>query len=222
MIMNHQASLLIVDDEALHLKALCDTLGEEGFRTTGFTSPKDALDALRHGEFDLLLTDLMMPEMDGIALIRAALSIDKNLAGIVMTGQGTIPTAVEAIKMGAVDYVLKPFKVSAVVPVISRALGARHLRLENIHLQETVAIYELSMTIAFARDCGTILRKLADAIFEQGDAAGVSVFLPSPDGKELCVAVAVGKDHERLTAKRIPITYALSSWVATAEQLFSA
>src|ERR1041385_522848 len=104
MITNHQASLLIVDDAALHMKALCDTLKDEGFTTTGFTSPKEALDTLGRQEFDLLLTDLMMPEMDGISLVKAALEIDTNLVAIVMTGQGTIPTAVEAIKIGAVDY----------------------------------------------------------------------------------------------------------------------
>jgi PAS domain S-box-containing protein len=221
MITNPQARLLIVDDEALLMKALCDTLEQEGYATTGFTSGKEALEALREHEFDLLLTDLMMPEMDGISLLRAALEIDKTLVGILMTGQGTISTAVDAMKMGASDYVLKPFKVSTVLPVISRALNARRLRMENMQLLETVAIYELSMTIAFARDTGTILRKMADAVFDQGDAASVSILLPTLDGKELCVAVALGKDADVIQGKRVPITTTLSSWVASTEKLFS-
>src|SRR2546422_9200485 len=179
MITDHQAKLIIVDDEALHTKALCDTLQQQGYVTTGFTAAKDALQALKEQEFDLMLTDLMMPEMDGISLIRAALEIDRNLVAIVMTGQGTIPTAVEAMKIGALDYVLKPFKVSVVLPVISRALNAQRLRMENVHLQETVAMYELSMTIAFARDSGSILRKMVAAIFQQGDLASVPVLLPT-------------------------------------------
>jgi PAS domain S-box-containing protein len=215
MIRDQHASLLIVDDEVLHMKALCDTLEQEGYSTTGFTSAKEALQALRNREFDLLLTDLMMPEMDGISLIQAALAIDRNLAGIVMTGQGTIPTAVEAMKIGAVDYVLKPFKVSVVLPVISRALNTRRLRLENIQLQETVAIYELSMTIAFARDSDTILRKMVDAIFQEGDAASVSVLLPADDGKELYVAVAAGKNAEHLQGNRVPIPEQLANVQST-------
>src|SRR6267142_4751749 len=169
MITTPQARLLIVDDEALHLNALCDTLEQEGYSTTGFTSAKEALQALRDQEFDLLLTDLMMPEMVGISLLRAALEIDKTLVGIVMTGHATIPTAVDAMKMSALDYVLKPFKLSVVLPVIARALKVRRLRMENLQLLETGGIYELSMAIAFARDSGTIIRKMAEAVFQQGD-----------------------------------------------------
>jgi PAS domain S-box-containing protein len=221
MITTPQARLLIVDDEAVHLNALCDTLEQEGYSTTGFTAAKEALQALRDQEFDLLLTDLMMPEMDGISLLRAALEIDKTLVGIVMTGHATIPTAVDAMKMGALDYVLKPFKLSVVLPVIARALKVRRLRLENIQLLETVGIYELSMAIAFALDSGTIIRKMADAIFQQGDASSVSVFLPTPDGKELYVAVSLGRNADSIQGRRVPITHAISNWVARAEKLFS-
>ena len=70
--------LLIVDDEAPQLRALCETLDMEGFETHGFASPLEALQSLRPGEYDLLLTDLMMPGMDGIELITAAGRIDPN------------------------------------------------------------------------------------------------------------------------------------------------
>src|SRR6267142_770420 len=221
MITTPQARLLIVDDEALHLSALCDTLEQEGYSTTGFTIAKEALQALRDQEFDLLLTDLMMPEMDGISLLQAALEIDKTLVGIVMTGHATIPTAVDAMKMGALDYVLKPFKLSVVLPVIARALKVRRLRMENLQLLETVGIYELSMAIALARDSGTIIRKMAEAVFQQGDASSVSVFLPTLDGKELYVAVSLGRNADSMQGRRVPITSAISNWVARTEKLFS-
>jgi len=132
------AKLLIVDDEAAQMKALCNTLEDEGYATTGFTFAKDALSELRSQPFDLVLTDLMMPEMDGIALLRAAREIDSNVVGIVMTGHGAIDTAVEAMKAGALDYILKPFKLSGILPVLSRALGVRRLRMENEELQRRV------------------------------------------------------------------------------------
>ena len=132
------AKLLIVDDEAAQMKALCNTLENEGYATTGFTFAKDALSELRSQPFDLVLTDLMMPEMDGIALLRAAREIDSNVVGIVMTGHGAIDTAVEAMKAGALDYILKPFKLSGILPVLSRALGVRRLRMENEELQRRV------------------------------------------------------------------------------------
>jgi two-component system, sensor histidine kinase and response regulator len=130
------ARLLIVDDEGAQMRALTDTLGLEGYTIEGFTSAREALAALRPGDFNLLLTDLMMPEMDGIALIDAALKIDPALCAIVMTGHGTIDTAVQAMQSGALDYILKPFKLNAILPVISRALNVQQLRRENAELQE--------------------------------------------------------------------------------------
>ena len=132
------ARLLIVDDEQRQMTALCETLNDHGYHTTGFASSKAALAAVEKGKFDLLLTDLMMPEMDGISLLRAAHDMDSDLVGIVMTGQGTIDSAVEAMKAGALDYILKPFKLSVVLPVLSRALTVRKLRLENIALEKSV------------------------------------------------------------------------------------
>src|SRR5258706_6326131 len=132
---NPIAKLLIVDDEAAQMRALCNTLENEGYAPTGFTSANKALAVLREQEFDLVLTDLMMPEMDGIALLRAALEIDSNLVGIVMTGHGAIDTAVDAMKTGALDYILKPFKLSAILPVLARALTVRQLRLEKAVLE---------------------------------------------------------------------------------------
>jgi signal transduction histidine kinase len=130
--------ILIVDDEAVLMKALCETLNHEGYVTTGFTSAEKALALLRAEEFEVILTDLMMPEMDGIAFLRSAQKIDPNLVGIIMTGQGTITSAVEAMKAGAFDYIQKPFKVSLILPVLARALAMRRLRLENTALHRRV------------------------------------------------------------------------------------
>ncbi|MGB6452371.1 MAG: response regulator [Steroidobacteraceae bacterium] len=130
--------LLIVDDEAAHMRALCDTLQIEGYATTGVVSASAALAEMRGKAFDLLLTDLMMPEMDGIALLRAAQEIDADVAGIVMTGHGTIDTAVKAMQAGACDYIVKPFRMNQLLPVISRALEARRLRRLNKELEHRI------------------------------------------------------------------------------------
>jgi signal transduction histidine kinase len=128
--------LLIVDDETAQMRALCETLGAEGYITRGFSSPAVALGELREGEYDLLLTDLMMPDMDGISLIAAAREIDRDIGAIVMTGHGTIDTAVQAMQVGALDYILKPFRLKEVLPILSRALDLQRLRHENLVLQE--------------------------------------------------------------------------------------
>ena len=130
--------LLIVDDEAAHMQALCDTLEDHGYETVGCLNGEAALAALQRSPFDLLLADLMMPGMSGIALLREAIAIDPTLVGIIMTGEGTITSAVDAMRSGALDYILKPFKVSAILPVLGRGLTVRRLQLENAALERRV------------------------------------------------------------------------------------
>jgi signal transduction histidine kinase len=143
------ARLLIVDDEAMQLRALCDTLQLEGYSTQGFGSGRQALAALRPGDFDLLLTDLMMPEMDGITLLNAAKRVDAALGAIVMTGHGTIDTAVKAMQGGALDYILKPFRLNVILPIISRALDVQRLRRENAELHAREKLKSAELAAAF-------------------------------------------------------------------------
>src|SRR5688572_4232897 len=132
--------LLIVDDESTLVTALLSTLRDEGYTVTGATTPTDALEIIRRQQFDVMLTDLHLPEMDGIALSRAAMEIDPKLIVIMMTGFGTIDTAVDAMKAGAVDYVVKPFKLKSVLAVLARALAVRQLRHENELLNGRLAL----------------------------------------------------------------------------------
>lgn len=128
--------ILIVDDEAAHMEALCVTLRLHDFDTSGQVSARAALAALATQRYELLLTDLHMPELDGIALIGAARAIDSELACIIMTGAGSIASAVGAMKIGALDYIVKPCRVSTVVPVLLRALETRTLRIANAQLEQ--------------------------------------------------------------------------------------
>jgi signal transduction histidine kinase len=214
--------LLIVDDESALMTALCNTLELEGYATTGFTSGRQALEKLRERQFDLLLTDLMMPEMDGIALLRAAQEIDRDLAGIVMTGHGTIETAVRALRDGALDYVLKPFRLDNLLPVIARALETRRLRTENIQLREAVSIYELSRAITMGLSHDEIVQRTVAAAAQQSDAAAVCVLVPTPEGRDLQVAGTSGSDAHGSAEQRFAIDATIVRWVALAREQLSA
>jgi two-component system, sensor histidine kinase and response regulator len=140
--------LLVVDDEAAQVEALCSTLKHEGYSVKGFTSAAAALATLQAGAFDIVLTDLTMPGMDGIAFLNAARAIDPGLAGIVMTGHGTIATAVEAMKAGALDYILKPFDLRVILRVLARTQAMLRLRRENAALLERLSARTMELEAA--------------------------------------------------------------------------
>jgi diguanylate cyclase (GGDEF)-like protein/PAS domain S-box-containing protein len=208
------ARIMIVDDETAHQRALCDSLRDRGYETAGFGSGKAALAALREQQFDLLLTDLMMPGMDGVTLLVEALKLDPRIAGILMTGMGTIETAVQAMQAGAQDYILKPFKVSTLLPVVTRALNVRELKLENLELKSTVAIHELNQALAHTLDPNELLDKIADAAIAQFDADEASVMLADEDGNNLLIAAVRGAGREALLGTRIPVGAGIAGWVA--------
>jgi two-component system sensor histidine kinase/response regulator len=130
--------LLIVDDEALSATTLMQMLAKHGFTVSGAHSAGEALSLLRSESFDLLLADLMLPQINGIELLRQAQAINPHLMGIMITGHGAIDAAVDAIRSGAHDYILKPFNLTVVVPVIERALATRRLRIENESLTSSL------------------------------------------------------------------------------------
>ncbi|MFZ6742481.1 response regulator [Undibacterium sp. JH2W] len=146
-----QARILIVDDETAHLQALCDLLRDHNYATTGFANGIEALDYLRSNTFDLLLTDLMMPGLDGIAMVESARKIDSDLACIVMTGEGSITSAVKAMKVGALDYIIKPFKISSILPVLVRAMDTRQLRMANAKLERQLREHTIEL-VALNKD----------------------------------------------------------------------
>jgi len=189
--------LLIVDDEVELMDALRETLAAQGFETAGATSGTDGLRALAEGDFDVLLSDLMMPGMNGIELLRKALEIDPNLMVIIMTGQGTIPTAVESMKSGAFDYVLKPFKLQTMLPVLERAMEVRRLKLENVRLRQYVGRLAFESPRYRLVGSGQAMRKVVQLLEKVAPTdAAVLIRGPSGTGKEL-VARALHHNSRR-------------------------
>lgn len=206
--------ILVVDDEKPSQLALCDSLTSCGYACEGYFAPVDALTALQQRQFDLLLTDLQMPQMDGVTLMTKALQIDPHLACVLMTGMGTIDSAVRAMQAGALDYVLKPIKLGALLPAISRALDNRRLKLENMELKSTVAIHELTQAIAHTLDPEDLFNKIADAAMSQFDADEASVMLADEDGNSLTIVAVRGSGRELLLGTRIPMGAGIAGRVA--------
>jgi signal transduction histidine kinase len=212
-LMPKKGGILVVDDEAELMVSLCEALGRQGYEAFGFTSGQVALKVLQEQDFDLILLDLMMPEMDGIEFLKEALKIDPNTVGIIMTGYGTVQTAVEAMKQGAYEYVLKPFKMNTLLPVLLRAKEMRRLKDENLQLRESMVFYDLLMAVSFTRDIDVILDKIADAVLDQCGADEMSIMLPVSTDDELYVAVIRGEQRKGIRGERASIREGIAGWV---------
>ena len=127
--------LLLVDDEAALRQLTAERLTERGFEVVQAESGEQALELIEQFAFDLLITDLRLPGIDGTAVIDAARARYPAIVGIVITGYGTVRDAVEAIKRGASDFIAKPFHFDELMHVIEKAIEQRQLRSENAYLR---------------------------------------------------------------------------------------
>ncbi|MGA8213938.1 MAG: sigma-54 dependent transcriptional regulator [Candidatus Sulfotelmatobacter sp.] len=131
-------TVLIVEDEAKMRRLLELNLGEDGFATLSAGDAEAGLKLLRESTVDLVVTDLKLPGMNGLEFLQAIKRQNAALPVVVMTAFGTVETAVEAMKAGASDYVLKPFSLSEMRMVIRKELDVRDLREENRSLREAL------------------------------------------------------------------------------------
>jgi DNA-binding NtrC family response regulator len=130
-----QKHLLIVDDEHALREAIAERLADHGFLVEQAASGEQALQRLADFAFDILITDLRLPGIDGGQVIDAALERYPEIIAIVITGYGTVKDAVEAIKQGAADFITKPFQFDALLHVLRSALEQRRLKSENAYLR---------------------------------------------------------------------------------------
>jgi DNA-binding NtrC family response regulator len=139
--------LLVVDDEAAALKNLSHILRKEGYEITACQSGAAGLKELQQHEFDLVLTDLRMKGVDGMALLRRAKELQPDCEVIVITGHATLDSAVEAMKEGAFHYVAKPYRLDEVRQVVKGALDVVLLKRENRVLKRRIEGYEGGLNI---------------------------------------------------------------------------
>ena len=127
--------LLLVEDEAPLRQAIAEQLADRGYKVEQAESGEAALAQLADFAFDIIVTDLRLPGIDGSAVIEAAVARYPHIIAIVVTGYGTVKDAVEAIKRGAWDFVSKPFQIDELLHVLDSALEQRRLKSENAYLR---------------------------------------------------------------------------------------
>src|SRR6187401_1403205 len=167
--------ILVVDDEKVIRDMLADFLGMEGYIVRTAEDGTSALGELSKGHFDLVISDLKMPRMGGIALLDEIGKSAPDALTVIMTGFGTVETAIDAMKRGAYDYVLKPFKLDEVVHIVQRGLEKRRLTAENLRLREALSLYKVTEAIAASLSLDEIVATLGDSALSEVRADYVSV-----------------------------------------------
>src|ERR1700685_2773376 len=122
-----KSSILIVEDEAKLRRLLELQLADEGFQTSSAADAETGLQLLGKEHFDLIVTDFKLPGMSGLEFLHAVKRIDAGVPVVIMTAYGTVESAVDAMKAGASDYILKPFSLTEIVLVIRKELDAHQL-----------------------------------------------------------------------------------------------
>ncbi len=172
--------VLVVDDEKVIREILSDFLTMEGYVVRTVEDGVAALRELQLRPYDLVISDLKMPGMGGLELLEKIAFHKLNVLTVIMTGFGTVETAIEAMKKGAYDYILKPFKVEEVVHVVQRGLDRQRLQAENIRLREALSLYRVSEAIATSLELDRILDVIMEAVLDESGADVVTLHLQDP------------------------------------------
>ena len=196
------ARILVVDDEPDMVENCVRILRSGGHRCVTTTDPRQALDLLERERPDVLLTDLKMPDVDGMALLRRAHDLDPVMPVIVITGFATIESAVEAVKAGAFDYLPKNFSIERLRVSVDRALRHRGLQVENTNLR-----HQLKQTLGFENIVGTspAITRVFELVKKAARSeANILVLGESGTGKEL-IARAIHANSPRAGQAFVPV-----------------
>ncbi|HXH86597.1 MAG TPA: sigma-54 dependent transcriptional regulator, partial [Nitrospira sp.] len=187
-------AILLVDDEPLMRLSMVDALEAVGYDVRAASSGTEGIEAIRHKVFDLVITDLRLPGADGLTVLKATKDKSPQTEVVVITAHGSVETAVGAMKLGAFDYITKPFQMDELLMIVERVGRVVMLRRENQDLKET-----LESKFSFGGILGTNsqMRAVLEKIkLVAGTDSTILILGESGTGKEL-VANAVHQNSAR-------------------------
>ncbi|MDD3081957.1 MAG: sigma-54 dependent transcriptional regulator [Desulfobacterales bacterium] len=197
-----KAKILIAEDNALSRENLSELLSSAGYDVKAVEDGRQAMDAYVEDAYDMVITDLKMPHVDGLTLLKFLKEINPNNIVIMVTGYGTVDTAVNAMKLGAFDFIVKPIKEDLVELTVKRAMAYARLKKENItlkdHLKEK---YDFGKMIGYSEP----VKQVFDTIekVSRSDSTAI-IFGESGTGKEL-VAKAIHFNSDRKNNPMVPV-----------------
>ena len=209
--------ILVVDDEMIVCESCKRILEEEGYEVETALSGKEAFEKMKANPFDIVITDLKMPGIDGMEVLRTFRKEYPDSIIIMITGFSTVETAVEAMKLGAFDYIPKPFTPDEVTIVVKKAIEKKSLMLENIYLrQELQEKYGFHNIVGKSKKMQEIYRVIAKVATTDST---VLIYGQSGTGKEL-IARAIHFNSPRREKQFVPVDCAVLSENLLESELF--
>jgi CheY-like chemotaxis protein len=186
--------ILALDDEKVVLESVSRILEDQGYDVATHSNGHNALEAVRAGKFDLFITDLKMPDMDGLKAIKEVKSIDPHIPVVVITAHSTVETAREALKLGASDYIKKPFTPDALVEVVGKIILHEDRKQAQEYRKE--AFEEVKKAVATSLSLRETLDEIVKGVVKTFRVKGATVSLLDKEKKFLRVGAYHGLSHE--------------------------
>jgi len=215
--MGFEPSILVIDDNESHARVVAEGLEREGYTAQIATSGGEGMEKLRGGRFDVVVTDLVMQDIDGMKVLEEAKGIDPAMQVILVTGFGTVESAVDAMRKGAFNYLLKPLNINELRAVVASALEKRGLLRRNRELEERLDErfgYEgIIGNSSLMKEVYGIMRRVA------GTSATILIYGETGTGKEL-VAKAIHQNSPRKNRSFVALNCAALSKDILESELF--
>ncbi|MBI1819081.1 MAG: response regulator [Nitrospirae bacterium] len=187
--------VLVVDDEVVIVELCRRFLSGAGYNVKTVSHGNEAIGLCQKEAFDLILSDVRMPGISGLELIKTIKQIQPQMVIVIMTGHGTIQTAIEAMKQGALGFVLKPFTEEELLKSIRYASEMNDMVKENMRLKSYMGLFEINRSLMNEIHLEQLLPKIVDITLKETKADRASIMLLDPEKQELTVKAHAGFDE---------------------------
>ncbi len=226
---NNLGKILVIDDEERMCQSLVTILKDLGYQTKAVSQANQALKEIERDNYDLIVSDIKMPDLDGFDILKLTKRQNKDSLVIFMTGYASLESAIEAINLGAYDYLTKPLDFGKFRLTVQRALEKREydqsknllleaLKQKNLELKQKVselnALYQTGKSLSSTADLKQLLNQIISLATKVLGAKTGSVMLINPENRELYISAAIGLEKEVIWNTRLKMGSSIAGFVA--------
>jgi signal transduction histidine kinase/DNA-binding response OmpR family regulator len=194
-----QEKILIVDDEPEIVEVCMRMLEAEGYEVEGAWSGREAIEKAKEKEFDLLLADIVMPDMSGLETFQKIREFNPDITGVVITAYGALDHALSAIDLGIKGFIIKPFTIEKLEKTVAEALEKVRLERENVRLKALLPLFELNRTFMRTVDLNELLKRIVQVAEGETKADRTSLALLDEETQKLAIKTSVGLPPETVS-----------------------